>query len=198
MGAFSGIGGASTMDTLDNRLSSSGSCFGEGILRYSADARRLPVADVSTCGLTNEGEPGLDVSDRCNSEAGVLDSSLGAFGVEPYGRSRSSAGSSRLAGMEGARLFRFSPGLTHCMLFGGTPSGIRDPEKPGRSEGGYMDGLAAIGLFLSALGPVGMLAGKDLGEVLLLIPEDGPLPLVLRAPIVGCIAPGDASLDTFV
>lgn len=58
------------------------------------------------------------------------------------------------------------PGLTHCILFGPPLIGALDAENGTRSEGGYIGGgRGAMGV-RSAFGPVGILAGKLLGEVL--------------------------------
>lgn len=138
-----------------------------------------------------EGETDLAFSARWDSGAETLASSLGAFGAVPKARSRSSVGNSRLVGIVD-RLFKFNPGLTHCMLLGGPFIGIRGGGKPGRSEGGYIGGRAAIEFPLSAFGPVGMFAGSVFGDVLVSI-VDAPLPLPLRGPIAGCSALGDGS-----
>lgn len=169
-----------------------GSGLGDGALRDFPNALRSPLLCAPVDGRDKEVESGLVISVRCGSEAEMLVSSLGALGAVPYGRSRSSE-SSRFAGTV-VLLFKFRPGLTHCMLLGGPPRGILG-EKPERSAGGYIGGLTPIGLLRSALGPVGIFAGKLFGEVLLFIIEGGPLPLVLLEPTVGCIAPGDASRD---
>lgn len=59
-----------------------------------------------------------------------------------------------------------------------------------------MGGRAAIGFALSALGPVGIFAGRLFGDVLESI-IDGPLPLPLREPMAGGIALGDGSRGLF-
>jgi hypothetical protein len=124
---------------------------------------------------------GLNCSVRCTSGADTLPSSLGAFGAFPKARSRSSPTNSRLAGIAGAL---FSPGLTHCMLFGPPAIGTRGPEKGGRSGPGYIDARGAMGFARSALGPVGILIGAFLGEVLTEMAFRGPEGMT----------PGEASL----
>lgn len=108
----------------------------------------------------------------------TLLSNFGALGGAPNDLSRSSFGNSRLVGM--VARFGISPGRTHCMLFGPPAIGARGAEKFGRSEGGYIaGGLGAIGV-LSALGPVGMLAGKLFGDVLIVIAPA----LTTRSPVL--------------
>ena len=81
------------------------------------------------------------------------------------------------------------------MLFGALPKGILGAGKPGRSEGGYIgDWRATIEFALSALGPVGMFAGKLLGDVFMV--NALTLPLPPRGPPTGGIAPGEESRGT--
>jgi hypothetical protein len=79
------------------------------------------------------------------------------------------------------------PGLTHCMLFGPPLIGALGAEKASRSWGGYIGGgLGAIGV-RSAFGPVGIFAGRLLGDVL----TAGGAPL--RGPLTEEFALGDPS-----
>ena len=76
------------------------------------------------------------------------------------------------------------------MLFGRSPIGALGAVKLGLSNGGYIGGGRGATSALSALGPVGILDGKLLGEVWI---EEAP-PLPLRGPRAADIALGDASL----
>jgi hypothetical protein len=76
------------------------------------------------------------------------------------------------------------------MLLGPAPIGALGAEKLDLSVGGYIAGGLVAMVVLSALGPVGMLAGKLLGEVIM--DEETPLPL--RGPKGGGATLGEVSL----
>jgi hypothetical protein len=79
------------------------------------------------------------------------------------------------------------------MLFGPPLIGALGAEKLDRSDGGYIGGGLGANGALSAFGPVGMLAGKLLGEVLFA----DVFPLPLRGPNDGRAPLGDASLGVY-
>lgn len=160
--------------------------LGEGMTGLSADKARS-LGRSGSADLENEGETDFACDVRWGCVADTLFSSLGALGAFPNGRSRSSVGNSRLVGMEGR--LDVKPGRTHCMLFGPPLKGPLARGNPGLSGWLYGGGgRGAIGV-LSAFGPVGMFAGRLLGEVL----TAGPLPLPTRGPNVEGAAFGDAS-----
>jgi hypothetical protein len=172
------------MKTSECRLVSIELGFGAGATGRSAETARSLGLSESATPLGKDGDSDFAKCMRCDWVANVLASSLGAFGAAPNDRSRSSLGNSRLLGTEGR--FGIRPGLTHCMLLGPPLMGARGAEKEDRSGGGYIGGcLGAIGV-RSAFGPVGMLAGKLLGEV----PTEAP---ALRGPKPALMALGDAS-----
>jgi hypothetical protein len=184
-------GDASAMTTSECRLVSIGVGLGEGAAGRSADAARSLGRSDSVDMRENDGDTDFACEFRWVCVAETLFSSRGALGAVPNGRSRSSAGNSRLVGTEGR--FELNPGRTHCILFGPPLNGPLTGGKPGRSDCGYDgSGLGAIGV-RSAFGPVGMFAGKLCGEVF--IAEPPPLPP--RGPKPEGFAPGDASRGTY-
>jgi hypothetical protein len=78
--------------------------------------------------------------------------------------------------------FGIRPGRTHCMLLGPPLIGALGAENGSRSGGGYIGGgRGAIGV-RSAFGPVGILAGRDFGDVFM---EGAP---ALRGPNAAMLA----------
>ena len=173
------------------RLVSIGVGFGEGMTGLSADEARSLGRSASAVTLENEGDTDFACDVRCDWAAEILLSSLGALGAFPNDRSRSSVGNSRLVGIDGR--FDVNPGRTHCMLFGPPLKGPLARGNPDLSAWLYGGGgRGTIGV-LSAFGPVGMFAGRLLGEVLIV----GPLPLPTRGPNVEGVALGDASRGAY-
>lgn len=164
--------------------------MGEGATGRSADtARSLGLSDAAVI-LAKDGDTDFACWARCGC-VGMLLSSLGALGALPNALSRSSFGNSRLLGTVGR--LAISPGRTHCILLGPPPIGALGAGKLGLSDGGYIGGgRDAIGV-LSAFGPVGILAGKLLGDVLIKV----AFPLLLRGPSVVGNALGDASIGAY-
>jgi hypothetical protein len=166
-------GDASAMTTSEYRLVSIGVGLGEGATGRSAETARSLGLSGSFVMRENDGDTDLACEFRCSCVAETLCSSRGALGAVPNGRSRSSAGNSRLVGTNGR--LELNPGRTHCILLGPPFNGPLTGGKPGLSDCGYDgSGLGAIGV-RSAFGPVGIFAGKVCGEVF--IAELPPFPL---------------------
>jgi len=108
--------------------------LGDGTTGRSADAARSRSRGRSASAETreNEGDTDFACEVRCDCAAETLFSSLGALGAVPNGRSRSSAGNSRLVGIDGR--LELKPGLTHCMLFGPPVKSPLGGGKPDRSD----------------------------------------------------------------
>lgn len=158
-------------------------------MERSADTARSLGLFGSASDREKDGDSDLADWSRGGWLIEVLFSSRGAFGAVPKDLSRSSTGNSRFVGIDGRLGMR--PGLTHCILFGPPLMGALGAENGIRSEGGYMvGGRGAIGV-RSAFGPVGILAGKLLGEVLV-----GPKP-ALRGPCAGLFAFGEGSRGAY-
>lgn len=171
------------MNTSECLLTSIDPGFGEGATGRSADAARSRGLFASVDAREKDGDSDFADWRRCGWTPAVLVSSLGALGAVPKDLSLSS--NSRLEGIDGR--FGIRPGLTHCMLLGPPLIGARGAENEGRSVGGYIEGgLGAMGV-RSALGPVGILAGRLFGDVLT---SGGP---PLREPRPDECALGDAS-----
>ena len=191
MGGLTKRGDASAMTTSECRRVSIEAGLGEGARGRSADTARSLGFSGPADTLEKDGDTDLAWCARCVCVTVTLFSSLGALGAVPNARSRSSLGNSRLVGTIGRLGMR--PGRTHCMLLGPPPIGALGAGKPGLSDGGYIEGgRVAIGV-LSAFGPVGILAGKLLGDVLI----KEALPLPLRDPSAVGSPLGDVSLGAY-
>jgi hypothetical protein len=163
--------------------------FGDDAVGRSAETARSRGLLSSAEARAKDGDSDLADCTRCGWELVPVVSSLGAFGAVPKDRSRSSFGNSRFAGIEGRFVIR--PGRTHCMLLGPPLIGALGAENGRRSGGGYIGGgRGAMGV-RSAFGPVGIFAGKLLGDVL-----TGAAP-VLRGPRAAAFAIGDASRGAY-